>query len=146
MSCRRRTCATRWAWGDRSPQPLFFYAGHHVLLRQHELGLALPGGVPRRAGRQLPAAGAVHVCGELRVAAEPGPQGGGCLAIARLYGEEHVRAALTCLEMSKASAEEGLINATPKKESMFAPRYCVQLLGGIMLSCAQQLACINTVL
>jgi len=48
--------------------------------------------------------------------------------------------------MSKASAEEGLINATPKKESMFAPRYCVQLLGGIMLSCAQQLACINTVL
>ncbi|KAG2956724.1 hypothetical protein PC119_g27579 [Phytophthora cactorum] len=60
--------------------------------------------------------------------------------IARLYGEEHVQTALSWLEVSKkpASAEEGLI--APKKESMFSPRYRMQLLGGIMLSCAQQLS------
>ncbi|KAE9031724.1 hypothetical protein PR001_g10941 [Phytophthora rubi] len=34
------------------------------------------------------------------------------------------------------TAEEGL--AAPKKESMFNPRYRMQLLSGILLSCAQQ--------
>eukprot|EP00644_Phytophthora_capsici_P003551 jgi/Phyca11/17909/fgenesh1_pg.PHYCAscaffold_31_\ len=53
--------------------------------------------------------------------------------------------ALSWLEVSKKAenAEEGL--AAPKKESMFAPRYRMQLLGGILLSCAQQLSGINAV-
>ncbi|KAG6586969.1 putative glucose transporter [Phytophthora cinnamomi] len=65
--------------------------------------------------------------------------------IARLYGEEHVQTALSWLEVNKASAEEGLIDSAPKKESMFNPRYRLQLLGGIMLSMAQQLSGINAV-
>uniref|UniRef100_M4BP60 Hexose transporter 1 n=1 Tax=Hyaloperonospora arabidopsidis (strain Emoy2) TaxID=559515 RepID=M4BP60_HYAAE len=65
--------------------------------------------------------------------------------IARLYGEEYVQTALSWLEVSKASAEEGLVVASPKKESMFAPRYRMQLLGGILLSCALQLSGINAV-
>ncbi|KAE9007573.1 hypothetical protein PR002_g16153 [Phytophthora rubi] len=65
--------------------------------------------------------------------------------IARLYGEEHVQTALSWLEVSKKpeAAEEGL--AAPKKESMFNTRYRMQLLGGILLSCAQQLSGINAV-
>ncbi|KAE8964637.1 hypothetical protein PF010_g19778 [Phytophthora fragariae] len=65
--------------------------------------------------------------------------------IARLYGEEHVQTALSWLEVSKKpeTAEEGL--AAPKKESMFNPRYRMQLLSGILLSCAQQLSGINAV-
>ncbi|KAF1781560.1 Major facilitator superfamily domain [Phytophthora cactorum] len=65
--------------------------------------------------------------------------------IARLYGEEHVQTALSWLEVSKKpeNAEEGL--AAPKQESMFNPRYRMQLLGGILLSCAQQLSGINAV-
>ncbi|KAE8956078.1 hypothetical protein PR002_g31586 [Phytophthora rubi] len=65
--------------------------------------------------------------------------------IARLYGEEHVQTALSWLEVSKKpeTAEEGL--AAPKQESMFAPRYRMQLLSGILLSCAQQLSGINAV-
>ncbi|KAF1781555.1 Major facilitator superfamily domain [Phytophthora cactorum] len=53
--------------------------------------------------------------------------------IARLYGEEHVQTALSWLEVSKKpeNAEEGL--AAPKQESMFNPRYRMQLLGGILL-------------
>eukprot|EP00644_Phytophthora_capsici_P005123 jgi/Phyca11/531556/estExt2_fgenesh1_pg.C_PHYCAscaffold_10175 len=54
--------------------------------------------------------------------------------IARLYGEEHVQTALSWLQVNKKpeTAEEGL--SVPKKESMFAPRYRMQLLGGILLS------------
>ncbi|EGZ10433.1 hypothetical protein PHYSODRAFT_337246 [Phytophthora sojae] len=65
--------------------------------------------------------------------------------IARLYGEEHVQTAMSWLEVNKKpeTAEEGL--AAPKQESMFAPRYRMQLLGGILLSCAQQLSGINAV-
>ncbi|KAE9210185.1 hypothetical protein PF004_g16252 [Phytophthora fragariae] len=53
--------------------------------------------------------------------------------------------ALSWLEVSKKpeAAEEGL--AAPKKESMFNTRYRMQLLGGILLSCAQQLSGINAV-
>ncbi|KAF4318465.1 hypothetical protein G195_007925 [Phytophthora kernoviae 00238/432] len=63
--------------------------------------------------------------------------------IARLYGEEHVQTVLSWLEVSKASMEEGLIDSTPRTESMLAPRYRIQLLTGILLSCAQQLSGIN---
>ncbi|EGZ29176.1 hypothetical protein PHYSODRAFT_552600 [Phytophthora sojae] len=62
--------------------------------------------------------------------------------IANLYGEEHVATALSWLEVSKPHAEEG--NST-SKESMFAPRYRMQLLGGLLLSCSQQLSGINAV-
>ncbi|KAF1781540.1 Major facilitator superfamily domain [Phytophthora cactorum] len=67
------------------------------------------------------------------MASEPGRKEEAKQVIARLYGEEHVQTALSWLEVSKASAEEGLIDSTPKKESMFSPRYRMQLLGGIML-------------
>ncbi|CAH0482865.1 unnamed protein product [Peronospora belbahrii] len=65
--------------------------------------------------------------------------------LARLYGEEHVQTALSWLEVSKKpeNVEEGL--AAPKRESMFASRYRMQLLGGIILSCSQQLSGINAV-
>ncbi|CAI5731839.1 unnamed protein product [Hyaloperonospora brassicae] len=65
--------------------------------------------------------------------------------IARLYGEEYVQTALSWLEVSKAGTEEGRVATPLKTESMFAPRYRMQLLGGIMLSCAQQLSGINAV-
>ncbi|EEY55106.1 Major Facilitator Superfamily (MFS) [Phytophthora infestans T30-4] len=63
--------------------------------------------------------------------------------IARLYGEEHVQTALSWLEVSKGSAEEGLIDSTPKQESMFNPRYRMQLLCGILLSSSSQNAGIS---
>jgi sugar porter (SP) family MFS transporter len=64
--------------------------------------------------------------------------------IARLYGEEHVATALSWLQVNKTSeeAEEG---DAPKKESMFAPRYRMQMACGVLLSCAQQLSGINAV-
>ncbi|CAI5739878.1 unnamed protein product [Peronospora farinosa] len=67
--------------------------------------------------------------------------------ISRLYGEEHVQTALSWLEVSKKPeyVEEGPTDATSTQESMFASRYRMQLLGGIMLSCAQQLSGINAV-
>ncbi|CEG37748.1 major facilitator superfamily [Plasmopara halstedii] len=65
--------------------------------------------------------------------------------IARLYGEEHVQLALTWLEVGTKPehAEEGL--SASRKESMFAPRYRMQLLTGLLLSCSQQLSGINAV-
>ncbi|KAE9325271.1 hypothetical protein PR003_g16524 [Phytophthora rubi] len=79
------------------------------------------------------------------LAAFPGRTEEAKQVIARLYGEEHVQTALSWLEVSKKpeAAEEGL--AAPKKESMFNTRYRMQLLGGILLSCAQQLSGINAV-
>ncbi|RLN38372.1 hypothetical protein BBJ28_00022016, partial [Nothophytophthora sp. Chile5] len=68
--------------------------------------------------------------------------------IARLYGEENVYTVLAWLEVSNKSneAEQGLVeNAPVKEESMFAPRYRLQLAGAILLSCAQQLSGINAV-
>ncbi|KAG6613219.1 Solute carrier family 2 [Phytophthora cinnamomi] len=62
--------------------------------------------------------------------------------IASLYGEEHVITALSWLEVNKLHAEEG---NSASKESMFAPRYRMQLFGGLLLSCAQQLSGINAV-
>ncbi|KAF1792940.1 Major facilitator superfamily domain [Phytophthora cactorum] len=102
----------------------YFGAGYLLFLRQHELGLALLAAFP--VVLAVDAGGAKQV-------------------IARLYGEEHVQTALSWLEVSKKpeNAEEGL--AAPKQESMFNPRYRMQLLGGILLSCAQQLSGINAV-
>ncbi|KAL7686405.1 putative major facilitator, sugar transporter, major facilitator superfamily [Plasmopara halstedii] len=65
--------------------------------------------------------------------------------LALLYGEEHVQLALSWLEVTAKPerSEEGL--SAFKKESMFAPRYRMQLLTGILLSCSQQLSGINAV-
>jgi sugar porter (SP) family MFS transporter len=68
--------------------------------------------------------------------------------IARLYGEENVGTVLSWLEVSNklADPEQGRIaGEPPAKESMFAPRYRMQLAGAILLSCAQQLSGINAV-
>ncbi|KAG6974037.1 hypothetical protein JG688_00003253 [Phytophthora aleatoria] len=62
--------------------------------------------------------------------------------IANLYGEEHVNTAMSWLEVNKPHAEEGSITS---RESMFDPRYRMQLFGGLLLSCAQQLSGINAV-
>uniref|UniRef100_H3GJI8 Hexose transporter 1 n=1 Tax=Phytophthora ramorum TaxID=164328 RepID=H3GJI8_PHYRM len=61
--------------------------------------------------------------------------------IASLYGEEHVSTAMSWLEVSKPHADDD----STSTESMFAPRYRMQLLGGVLLSCAQQLSGINAV-
>jgi sugar porter (SP) family MFS transporter len=62
--------------------------------------------------------------------------------IAALYGEEHINTAMSWLTVNKPQSEEGIVTS---KESMFAPRYRMQLLGGLLLSCAQQLSGINAV-
>ncbi|GMF22620.1 unnamed protein product [Phytophthora lilii] len=64
--------------------------------------------------------------------------------IADLYGEEHVSTAMSWLEVSKLRVEEGSTSLA-SKDSMFAPRYRMQLFGGLLLSCAQQLSGINAV-
>ncbi|KAE9002225.1 hypothetical protein PR002_g17687 [Phytophthora rubi] len=70
------------------------------------------------------------------------------LVITRLYGEQYVGTVLSWLAVSNklADSEEGRIAGEPPiKESMFAPRYRLQLAGAILLSCAQQLSGINAV-
>ncbi|EGZ15559.1 hypothetical protein PHYSODRAFT_263342 [Phytophthora sojae] len=70
------------------------------------------------------------------------------LVIARLYGEQHVGTVLSWLAVSNklVDSEEGRIaGEPPTKESVFAPRYRLQLAGAILLSCAQQLSGINAV-
>ncbi|OWY91376.1 Glucose transporter, partial [Phytophthora megakarya] len=53
--------------------------------------------------------------------------------------------ALSWLGSTKSDAEEGLVDVDSKHESIFAPRYRMQIAGGILLSCAQQLSGINAV-
>ncbi|KAL3665253.1 hypothetical protein V7S43_009881 [Phytophthora oleae] len=68
--------------------------------------------------------------------------------IAQLYGEENVQTALNWLESSsKANQSElGEVNNEAEvKESVFSPRYRMQLAAAILLSCAQQLSGINAV-
>ncbi|EGZ08225.1 hypothetical protein PHYSODRAFT_340045 [Phytophthora sojae] len=65
--------------------------------------------------------------------------------IARLYGEEHVATAMSWLEVNKNPDAVEEASDAPKKESMFAPRYRMQMACGILLSCAQQLSGINAV-
>ncbi|KAG1702234.1 hypothetical protein DVH05_010024 [Phytophthora capsici] len=66
--------------------------------------------------------------------------------LARLYGEENVYTALSWLEStSKPDAEQGLIQNTAEKESLFSPKYRLQLAAAILLSCSQQLSGINAV-
>ncbi|ETL91029.1 hypothetical protein L917_10380 [Phytophthora nicotianae] len=62
--------------------------------------------------------------------------------IANLYGEEHVSTAMSWLEVSKPHVED---DSSSSRDSMFAPRYRMQLFGGLLLSCAQQLSGINAV-
>ncbi|KAE9290897.1 hypothetical protein PR003_g25173 [Phytophthora rubi] len=68
--------------------------------------------------------------------------------IGRLYGEENIQVALSWLESSSKSnqSELGEANDEPEaKESLFSPRYRLQLAAAILLSCAQQLSGINAV-
>ncbi|RLN26530.1 hypothetical protein BBJ28_00026951 [Nothophytophthora sp. Chile5] len=68
--------------------------------------------------------------------------------IIRLYGEENVHVVLAWLEPSGKpnEVEQGMISGDSKsKESVFSPRYRLQLAGAILLSCAQQLSGINAV-
>ncbi|KAG1705993.1 hypothetical protein DVH05_002556 [Phytophthora capsici] len=68
--------------------------------------------------------------------------------IAQLYGEENVQTALNWLESSNKpnQSELGEVNHEPEvKESLFSPRYRMQLAGAILISCAQQLSGINAV-
>uniref|UniRef100_A0AAV1T1Y6 Hexose transporter 1 n=1 Tax=Peronospora matthiolae TaxID=2874970 RepID=A0AAV1T1Y6_9STRA len=66
--------------------------------------------------------------------------------ITRLYGEEHVQTALNWLEPKKQSsvAEAGGHVAEPV-ESVWSPKYRMQFLGALLLSCTQQLSGINAV-
>ncbi|KAK1942647.1 Solute carrier family 2 [Phytophthora citrophthora] len=66
--------------------------------------------------------------------------------LARLYGEENVYTALSWLESSsKPDPEQGLLQESAKQDSLFAPKYRLQLAAAILLSCAQQLSGINAV-
>jgi len=69
--------------------------------------------------------------------------------IARLYGEENVYTVLSWLEATNKPNEAELgnaIEAAPKeKESVFSPKYRLQLATAILLSCSQQLSGINAV-
>lgn len=64
--------------------------------------------------------------------------------MARLYGKEHAQLALSWLEVipKPENPEEGHV---AKQDSMFASRYRMQLLTGILLSVSQQLSGINAV-
>uniref|UniRef100_H3H1G2 Hexose transporter 1 n=2 Tax=Phytophthora ramorum TaxID=164328 RepID=H3H1G2_PHYRM len=67
--------------------------------------------------------------------------------ITRLYGEEHVHTALGWLEASKqlGEAEAGYSTNTEPAESVLSPKYRMQFLGALLLSCTQQLSGINAV-
>ncbi|RLN02702.1 hypothetical protein BBJ28_00011643 [Nothophytophthora sp. Chile5] len=66
--------------------------------------------------------------------------------IGRLYGEENVSTALSWLESTgkPSETEQGLVEPMVK-ESLFSPKYRLQLAGVILLSCSQQLSGINAV-
>ncbi|TDH65012.1 hypothetical protein CCR75_000258 [Bremia lactucae] len=65
--------------------------------------------------------------------------------IARLYGEEHVQTALAWIEPKKQinQIERGL--SIEPVESIWSPKYRMQFLGALLLSCTQQLSGINAV-
>ncbi|KAF1783168.1 hypothetical protein Pcac1_g7131 [Phytophthora cactorum] len=66
--------------------------------------------------------------------------------IARLYGEENVYTALSWMESNtKPDAEQGLSQTSAEQDSLFSPKYRLQLAAAILLSCAQQLSGINAV-
>ncbi|KAG7375282.1 hypothetical protein PHYPSEUDO_002069 [Phytophthora pseudosyringae] len=67
--------------------------------------------------------------------------------IANLYGEEHVSTAMSWLQVNSPHSddEDDTAISSASHESLFAPRYRMQLLGGLLLSCAQQLSGINAV-
>ncbi|KAG1698190.1 hypothetical protein DVH05_015180 [Phytophthora capsici] len=56
--------------------------------------------------------------------------------IVNLYGEQHVNTALSWLQVTKPQGS---------KESVLDPRYRLQLCGGLLLACTQQLSGINAV-
>jgi sugar porter (SP) family MFS transporter len=69
--------------------------------------------------------------------------------IARLYGEENVYTVLSWLETTDKPHESELgsvgAGAVTESESLFSPKYRLQLAGAILLSCSQQLSGINAV-
>ncbi|ETP46529.1 hypothetical protein F442_07235 [Phytophthora nicotianae P10297] len=67
--------------------------------------------------------------------------------IAQVYGEENVQIALNWLESSTKANQSELAEANEFEvnESLFSPRYRLQLSTAILLSCAQQLSGINAV-
>ncbi|EGZ27785.1 hypothetical protein PHYSODRAFT_343659 [Phytophthora sojae] len=67
--------------------------------------------------------------------------------ITRLYGEEHVQTALGWLEANKqpSEAEAGYAASSQPAESIWSPKYRLQFLGALLLSCTQQLSGINAV-
>ncbi|KAG6623422.1 Major Facilitator Superfamily (MFS) [Phytophthora cinnamomi] len=67
--------------------------------------------------------------------------------ITRLYGEEHVQTALGWLEANKqpSEAEAGYATSSQPAESIWSPKYRLQFLGALLLSCTQQLSGINAV-
>ncbi|KAG7375364.1 hypothetical protein PHYBOEH_002759 [Phytophthora boehmeriae] len=67
--------------------------------------------------------------------------------ITRLYGEEHVHTALAWLDAANKpnEAEAGYATADQPVESVLSPKYRLQFLGGLLLSCTQQLSGINAV-
>ncbi|CAI5733628.1 unnamed protein product [Hyaloperonospora brassicae] len=65
--------------------------------------------------------------------------------ITRLYGEEHVQTALNWLEPKKQSSVAEAGHAAEPVESVWSPKYRMQFLGALLLSCTQQLSGINAV-
>ncbi|KAF1793619.1 Major facilitator superfamily domain [Phytophthora cactorum] len=65
--------------------------------------------------------------------------------ITRLYGEEHVQTALAWLEPKKQLSEAEAGFSSEPVESIWSPKYRMQFLGALLLSCTQQLSGINAV-
>uniref|UniRef100_M4C718 Hexose transporter 1 n=1 Tax=Hyaloperonospora arabidopsidis (strain Emoy2) TaxID=559515 RepID=M4C718_HYAAE len=65
--------------------------------------------------------------------------------ITRLYGEEHVQTALNWLEPKKQSSVAEAGHVAESVESVWSPKYRMQFLGALLLSCTQQLSGINAV-
>ncbi|EEY65546.1 Major Facilitator Superfamily (MFS) [Phytophthora infestans T30-4] len=65
--------------------------------------------------------------------------------ITRLYGEEHVQTALAWLEPKKQPSEAEAGFSSEPVESIWSPKYRLQFLGALLLSCTQQLSGINAV-
>ncbi|KAF4045236.1 hypothetical protein GN244_ATG02368 [Phytophthora infestans] len=107
---------------NRHPVPSYL-----LLLRQHKLGLALPGCDSGRAG---PAHGSVDVCGESAVAAheEPprGSQAGPCTSLRQ---GEHVHSAVVARAVGQA--EQSLIQALAEPGSLYALKYHLQMVAAI---------------
>jgi hypothetical protein len=66
--------------------------------------------------------------------------------VARLYGEENMYTALSWMESSSnLDPKQGLEQQLEKTDSLFVPKYRMQLAAAILLSCSQQISGINAV-